>query len=123
MSETHSLTMRFTVEEKDTVASFAPGMPEVAATPYLVQIAELACFELARRLIEPGQITVGARVVIDHLAPSKVGSELVVDAVLQSREKNRFAFNVEIKDGARVVATVQHYRAAVSEERIRAALL
>jgi len=119
--ELNSVT-RVIVEAKDTVGALMPGMPMVAATPYLVAVAELACSQLVQSLLEPGQITVGSRVVIDHLGPSKVGAELIINATLQKREKNRFKFGVRIEDGARTVAVVEHERAAVSLEKIMKAV-
>ena len=113
---------RVTVEPKDTVGALDPSMPQVASTPYLVTIAEFACGRLVKDQLEPGQITVGTRVVIDHLGASKVGAELVVKASLVTREKNRFRFSVEIEDGPRLVAKVEHERAAVSLEKIMKAL-
>jgi fluoroacetyl-CoA thioesterase len=113
---------RATVEAKDTVGALDPSMPQVASTPYLVTIAEFACADLIKNQLEPGQITVGTRVVIDHLGASKVGAELVIKAALLNREKNRFRFSVEIEDGARVVAKVEHERAAVSLEKIMKSL-
>ena len=120
-SELNSVT-RVTVGPKDTVGALDPSMPQVAATPYLVTIAEFACAQLVQGQLEPGQITVGSRVVIDHLGPSKVGAELVVKTVLVNREKNRFKFAVQIEDGARTVAKVEHERAAVSLEKLMKAL-
>jgi len=117
-----SAVTRVTVETKDTVGAMVPGMPMVAATPYLVAVAEMACARLIKDLLEPGQITVGSRVVIDHLGPSEVGAELAIKATLVNREKNRFRFAVEIDDGARTVAKVEHERAAVSLEKLMKAL-
>jgi fluoroacetyl-CoA thioesterase len=117
-----SSVTRVVVTEKDTVGAMVPGMPYVAATPYLVGIAEMACARLVEGLLEPGQITVGSRVVIDHLGPSKVGAELVIKAELVKREKNRLKFAVRIEDGARTVAVVEHDRAAVSLQKIMSAL-
>jgi fluoroacetyl-CoA thioesterase len=113
---------RVTVEPKDTVGALDPSMPRVASTPYLVTIAEFACIRLVKDQLEAGQITVGTRVVIDHLGASKVGAELLIKAALVNREKNRFRFSVEIEDGARLVARVEHERAAVSLEKIMKAL-
>jgi fluoroacetyl-CoA thioesterase len=115
-------TTRVIVEEKDTVGAVVPGMPYVAATPYLVGIAEMACGQLVKDLLEPGQITVGRRVLIDHLGPSKIGAELVLETALVKRERNRFNFTVRIDDGGRTVATVEHERAAVSLQKIMSAL-
>jgi fluoroacetyl-CoA thioesterase len=113
---------RVTVAPEDTVGALDPSMPQVASTPYLVTVAEIACGRLVKDQLEPGQITVGTRVVIDHLGASKVGAELVIKAALLNREKNRFRFAVEIEDGARVVAKVEHERAAVSLEKIMKSL-
>jgi predicted thioesterase len=117
-----SSVTRVTVEEKNTVGAMVPGMPYVAATPYLVGMAEMACSRLVKDLLEPGQVTVGIRVVIDHLGPSKVGAELVIKAALLQRERNRFKFSVTVEDGARIVAKVEHERAAVSLEKMMRAL-
>jgi fluoroacetyl-CoA thioesterase len=111
-----------TVETKDTVGAMVPGMPPVAATPYLVAIAEMACARLVQDMLEPGQITVGTRVVIDHLGASKVGAVLVLKTALVNREKNRLRFTVQIDDGERVVAKVEHERAGVSLERLMKSL-
>ena len=115
-------TTRVVVEPKDTVGALDPSMPQVASTPYLVTIAEIACARLVKDQLASGQITVGTRVVIDHLGASKVGAELVVKTTLLTREKNRFRFSVEIEDGARLVAKVEHERAAVSLEKIMKSL-
>jgi len=117
-----SAVTRVVVEAKDTVGAMMPGMPPVAATPYLVGVAEMACGRLVKDLLEEGQITVGSRVVIDHLGPSKVGAELAVKATLLQRDRNRFKFAVVIEDGGRTVARVEHERAAVSLQKIMSAL-
>ena len=121
-TERSSSVTRVTVGPNDTVGALDPSMPQVAATPYLVTIAEFACANLVKHVLEPGQITVGTRVVIDHLGASKVGAALVIKAALLNREKNRFRFAVEIEDGARTVAKVEHERAAVALEKITKAL-
>lgn len=117
-----SLSRSFTVEEKNTVGFMVPGMPMVAATPYLVGIAEMTCYDIVKPMLEPGVVTVGTRVVIDHLGASKVGSTLVVDATLCSHEKNRYRFMATITDGARTVARIEHVRAAVSLQKLTSAL-
>jgi fluoroacetyl-CoA thioesterase len=97
-------------------------MPMTASTPDLVAVAEMACGRLVNEVLEPAQITVGSRVVIDHLGPSTVGAELVIRAALGNREKNPLRFAVEIEDDARAVAKVEHERAAVSLEKIMKAV-
>ena len=96
-----SMSVPFTVKAQDTVGHLVPGMPMVAATPYLVTIAEMVCYEIAKKLIEPDQITVGTRVEIDDLGASKVGAMLVVDATLRTRERNRFIFEPPSRTGSK----------------------
>ena len=110
------------MRDKDTVGALVPGMPPVASTPYLVGCAEVACFRMVEGLLEPGQITVGSRVLINHLGPSKVGAKLAIEATLRERSGNRFRFEVRIQDGGRTVATVEHERAAVALDKIMRAL-
>jgi fluoroacetyl-CoA thioesterase len=117
-----TLSMRFQVQDKDTVGFIVPDMPMVAATPYLVTIAEIVCNEISKRLIEPGLITVGSRVEIDHLGASKVGATLVVEASLCAHHRNRLHFDVTIKDGEQTVGKVMHVRAAVSSQKLIATL-
>jgi fluoroacetyl-CoA thioesterase len=120
--ERPTATTSVTVTFKDTVAAIEPTMPPVAATPFLVTIAEIACYRLVQDQLEPGQITVGSRVVIDHLGPSKVGATLLVTATLPQRDRKRFKFSVRIEDGERTIANVEHDRAAVSLQKIMSSL-
>lgn len=120
MSETTDY--EFTVGENDTVAALIKGMPPVAATPYLVTIAEIACFEHAALLLESGLITVGAYVAVEHLGPSKVGAKLLVRARLTERDGRRFTYHFDILDGERLVARGEHRRAAVSFETMMSKL-
>lgn len=117
-----SAVTKVVVRQQDTVGALDPSMPPVAATPFLVIIAEFACARLVQDLLEPGYVTVGTRVVIDHLGASKVGAELVLTAALTDRERNRFKFTVRIDDGDRTVARVEHERAAASLQKIMSAL-
>ena len=117
-----TLTTRYPVRDQDTVGYLVPGMPMVAATPYLVTIAEMVCYEISTKLVEQGQITVGTRVEIDHLGASKVGATLVVNATLRARDRNRFIFDVTVTDGERTVDKIVHGRAAVSAQKMMAAL-
>ena len=54
--------------------------------------------------LEPGATTVGSRGELDHLAPSPVGAELSVRAVLERVEGRRLVFAVRVADGDRLVA-------------------
>lgn len=116
------LKMQAVVRPQDTVGAIIEGMPMVAATPYLVALAETACFRLIERLLDRSQISVGRHLSIDHLGPSKVDAVLVVDAILSERKEKKFVFDIKIHDGERLVASVRHIRIAVDRDTIINAL-
>jgi len=114
---THQLAA--TVSERDTAASFGVDFPPAASTPFVLGLAEVACHEAVRPTLSPGDITVGVRAVIDHLAPSRVGAKLLARSELVRRRGRKLYFDVEIEDGGAVVARVKHQRAIVDAQRMR----
>jgi fluoroacetyl-CoA thioesterase len=106
------------VTDADTAAGFGPGLPAAASTPFILGLAEVACHRLLLADLGDGEMTVGARATIDHLAPSPVGSTLVVTASLERAEGRRRHFQVEVHEGGVMVARVDHVRAVVRRDRI-----
>jgi fluoroacetyl-CoA thioesterase len=94
----------YTVTEADTAAAVGSGEVPVLATPRVLALAERATVAAVAGALEPGQTTVGARVELDHLAPSRVGAELEVTAVLEEVAGRRLRFAVGVRDGDRLVA-------------------
>src|SRR5215208_2231118 len=97
-------TFRHTVTEADTAAAAGSGEVPVLATPRALALAERATMDAVAGALEDGATTVGTRVELDHLAPSPVGAELEVRAVLERVEGRRLQFTVALADGDRPVA-------------------
>ena len=95
---------RYTVTEADTAAAVGSGEVPVLATPRALALAERATVEAVAGALEDGATTVGTRVELDHLAPSPVGAELEVRAVLERVEGRRLVFSVALAVGDRPVA-------------------
>jgi fluoroacetyl-CoA thioesterase len=95
---------RYTVTEADTAAAVGSGEVPVLATPRALALAERATVDAVAGALEAGATTVGTRVELDHLAPSPVGAELAVRAVLERVEGRRLQFAVRLLDGDRPVA-------------------
>jgi fluoroacetyl-CoA thioesterase len=68
------------------------------------------------------ETSVGTRSVVDHLAPSPVGTELVVKSRLAGRDGRKLEFEIEVYDGSDLVAAIRHHRAIVAVARIEARL-
>jgi fluoroacetyl-CoA thioesterase len=103
----------YTVTEADTAVAVGSGEVPVLATPRVLALAERATVAAVAGALEAGQTTVGARVELDHLAPSRIGAELEVTAVLEQVAGRRLRFAVRVHDGDRLVAGGQITRVLV----------
>jgi fluoroacetyl-CoA thioesterase len=98
-------TFRYTVTEADTAAAVGSGQVPVLATPRVLALAEQATVAAVAGVLAAGATTVGVRVELDHLAPSPVGAELEVHAVLERVAGRRLQFAVRLRDRERPVAS------------------
>jgi fluoroacetyl-CoA thioesterase len=105
--------LRYTVTEADTAAAVGSGEVPVLATPRVLALAERATMAAVAGALEAGATTVGTRVELDHLAPSLVGAEVAVDAVLERVAGRRLQFAVRLRDGDRQVASGRVTRVVV----------
>jgi fluoroacetyl-CoA thioesterase len=95
---------RYTVTEADTAAAVGSGEVPVLATPRVLALAEQATVAAVAGALAAGATTVGTRVELDHQAPSPVGAELEVGAVLERVAGRHLEFAVRLRDGDRPVA-------------------
>jgi fluoroacetyl-CoA thioesterase len=98
-------TFRYTVTGADTAAAVGSGEVPVLATPRVLALAERATVAAVDGALEGGVTTVGTRVELDHLAPSPVGADLEVEALLEQVAGRRLRFGVRLRDGDRTVAS------------------
>jgi fluoroacetyl-CoA thioesterase len=106
-------TFRYTVTGADTAAAVGSGEVPVLATPRVLALAERATVAAVDGALEGGVTTVGTRVELDHLAPSPVGADLEVEALLEQVAGRRLRFGVRLRDGDRTVASGHITRVAV----------
>lgn len=91
-----SATLEFVVGPEDTAVALGSGDVDALATPRGIAWVEAAtCAAVAERL-EPGETTVGVRVVVDHVKPSRVDDTVVVTAVVALTERRRCVFDVAL---------------------------
>ena len=100
-----SLEREFTVTRALTAAALAerddPGgatLPEVWSTPDMIGKMEIVAAALIDPQLDAGQMTVGARIEIAHLAATPVGFRVRVRATLTAIEGRKLTFAVEAHD-------------------------
>jgi predicted thioesterase len=113
-----SLETRFLVEAKHAIALAEGNLPPILATPWLIWFLEHAALELLKPFLDPGEISVGSHVDIEHLAAALVGEEIVCSARIIHHEGPAFTFQVEAHDQKDCLAKGLHKRRVVETSRL-----
>lgn len=113
-----SATVRLEVGEADLATAFRSGEVRVLATPRVVALLEEAAVAAVRDALPDGFTTVGARIEMDHLAPTPAGGVVEATAVLDAVDGRRLEFTVSATDAeGRQIARGRHRRALVDPSR------
>jgi predicted thioesterase len=89
---------RMVVSAADTAQALGSGEVAVLGTPRVVALAEQATVAALAGRLCPDETTVGARVEIDHVAPSFVGDAVCAEASLDDVAGSRLTFSVTVSD-------------------------
>lgn len=104
------------VTEGDTARVVGSGDVGVLATPRVVALAEAATLAALAGSLADGTTSVGARVELDHLAPSLVGAEVTASAELVEAAGRRLTFDVSVRSAGTTVARARITRAVVPRD-------
>ncbi len=108
---------RLVVGEADTARALGSGDVNVLGTPRMVALFEQATVDALRGMLDDGQSSVGMRVQIDHLQPTPIGAEVVVEAMLDKVEGRRITFAVTASDSGGLVAAGKVTRVLVDVQK------
>lgn len=99
-----------------TAAAESEGeLPEVLSTPRVLGLVEQATHRLAEQYLDPGWVSVGFEVLLEHVAPVEIGETVVAQVLLESAEDRDllFRFTVQERDSLRDIARGQLTRKIV----------
>jgi fluoroacetyl-CoA thioesterase len=86
------------------------------ATPAMIGLMEITCHRSVERLLPEGHTSVGYEVHVRHLAPAAPGSTVVVTTRLTEVKGNKLYFDVECRQGDKLIGLGIHKRAVVSAD-------
>jgi len=112
----HANTMEFVPEERHTAA--VVGNSEVVSTPSLIGFLEQTSHRAILPFVEEGEVSVGTRVEIDHLAAAFLGRPITAISRVAKVDGRRITFDVEARQGDKLVMKGHHVRAIVSRDRL-----
>jgi fluoroacetyl-CoA thioesterase len=100
--------LKFIVEARHTIEF--PDLPPVLSTPSLVGHLEHAAIEALRSVLEPGEVSVGSEIELQHLAPTPLGQTVICQARVTRAEGRKVSFQVEARDEQERIARGSHTR-------------
>ncbi|HXI35588.1 MAG TPA: thioesterase family protein [Burkholderiales bacterium] len=118
-----SFTKTLVVDESRCIGFMGKeGM--VYATPKMVSDVEYACRDWLLEHLDAGEDSVGARVVIDHLAATPMGLNVLISVRVAEIDRRRVTFEFSVKDPVEECGKGTHVRfvveAAKTFERLKA---
>ena len=112
-----SAVVEHVVTDDDTAIAQHSGEVPVLATPRVVALLEEASCKALEGSLKDGETSVGLRVEVTHLAPTKVGSKVRAEATLDKAEGRRLVFTVSAADACGLIAAGKVTRVLVDVER------
>jgi predicted thioesterase len=112
-----SAEVELVVRDEDTAVAMRSGEVAVLATPRVVALCEEASVAALAGRLEPGETSVGHTVQLDHVAPTRVGTEIRAEATLLKVNGRRLTFSVSVTDARGLVAAGKVTRVIVDAER------
>ncbi len=105
-------TVKLVVSHEQTI-DFMGEAARVYATPMLVRDIEVACRELLRAHLDPGEDSVGTRVAIDHIGATLMGMQVTLTLRVSAVQGRAVVFEVEGHDTVEPIVRGQHTRFVV----------
>jgi predicted thioesterase len=105
------------VAAEHTAEALGSGDVPVFGTPAVLAVIEEAAVDAISEQLPAGATSVGVWVELEHLAPSKVGAEVVASAVVSAVDGRVVEFECEARDGERIVGKARHRRSVVDRDR------
>jgi len=93
---------------------------EVVGTPFLIGYFENAAHRAIQPSCEVGEVTVGTRIEVDHLAAALPGRSIVAVAEVIAVDGRRISFAIEVRQGERLLMKGRHNRAIIKLAKLLA---
>jgi fluoroacetyl-CoA thioesterase len=107
-----------TVAHQHTLNYHNQALPPIYSTPNMIGLMEFAAFNALFPFCEPGEISVGTAINIEHRAPTTIGAQVKAEAVLETINGRFFVFRVTAHNGVEEIGRGTVTRTLVHPARI-----
>jgi fluoroacetyl-CoA thioesterase len=107
-----------TVSHEDTLNHHDKDLPAIYSTPHMIGLMEWAAANAMKPFCDPGEISVGTAINIEHRAPTVVGAQVKAEAVLESVSARFYVFRVTAHNGSHEIGRGTVTRAFVNPAKV-----
>ncbi len=112
-----SLEEELQVREENLAQHIGSGSVRVLATPWMVAWMERISHHLLAENLPEGYSSVGVSVEVQHIAPTPLGSTVMVQTEIAEVQGSLVLFHVNAWDEHELIGKGQHKRAIINLER------
>ena len=114
----------FDVTESDTIAAQVRcDLPLVLGTFVLMKWMESVAGFMVQPYLLEGRVTVGARIDLEHLAPSPIGQRIHIESTLVGIEGAFLLFDIFAHDNLELIGRATHKRAVIAKPTLERIIL
>src|SRR5215831_4360466 len=106
------------VEHQHTLNHHNKSLPAIFSTPNMIGLMEWAAANAMLPYCEPGEISVGTAINIEHRSPTTVGALVKAEAVLESANGRFYVFRVTAHNGTAEIGRGTVTRAFVNPAKV-----
>lgn len=103
-----------TVEFRHTLTAHHAELPPVYSTPDMIRLMETAAFLALHSYCDPGEITVGTAINIEHRVASGIGARIRAEAVMESFDGKFYTMRVTARDDSQEIGRGTVGRAVIN---------
>ena len=111
-------TFEAKVEHQHTLNHHNPELPPIFSTPNMIGMMEQAAFLAMTPYCEPGEISVGTAINIEHRVATAIGATVKAEAVLESVKGRFYVFRVTAHNGEKEIGRGTVSRAFVNPAKM-----
>ena len=111
-------TAEETVEHRHTLNHHNSALPPIYSTPNMIGLMEWAASNAMMPYCDPGEISVGTAINIEHRAPTSIGALVKAEAVLESANGRFYVFRVTAHNGTAEIGRGTVTRAFVNPAKV-----
>lgn len=107
-----------TVAHEHTLNYHNPELPEIYSTPHMIGLMEWAAANAMKPYCDPGEISVGTAINIEHRAPTGVGQTVRAEATFETTKGKFYVFRVTARNENHLIGCGTVTRAFVNSAKV-----